>query len=744
MTAMRETTELPLTEEPSAPGGSSESPAPEQAFSFDELLRSLLLADDPMAVLKELVNDVNYRRAKDEATVLPVERFLMLRLLEADLFDEEELPPVQVVLLGHSHLLYLRCASESLAYGSFLRILRIEATLNELCFAFEHLPDLASASKQDLFRLSQRVINSICAQAPTVDTADWSYLAMPWQSSWGPTQRGEWAVRHAISDAIESVRLPFRLTARFRSNVAQGDVALEFDATPAAAFARSACVGDLGIVPTTHDMRRREASRYAARVGLLLAAHAFAASDRVRRVWVSAVSDTPARHECWYSVCLDRRAFSHVRLAALADPVAALRSLGASLNLDGDALLPTTPLFYLEDERFCPPMRHDLWQLSERTLPPAATLALGTHRVSGLVIHEELPRTLAAERVVRSLFEQGDDLGTSAERSVRAVLDAARATSDLTVWSAAERMASKIVAGTLELADPEAVRDELVEGDELTKSVNRAQRLLTGQRPSEALSLLRQTLKPLEEHGRYADTSAIAYRCFDSFAERVLHNRLFARDHRTVALVPDVYLLAHLMASSLHQVLPAEQGGDLRLAIAHARRAVEVAPLNAPAHLGLASCLQDAGDLAAAEDQLRAYLRCAFHPQGIALAYARMATLRAEADDARTTQACYQRCVRVVPGFLPYVLAQCQALMLQGLRFAEEMGPDAVDAALESLDIPLAPTEQISYYLMAGACAAIDAEVFPVARDLMRTVEALTGDDVMRGIRNSLELEPDV
>jgi hypothetical protein len=49
----------------------------------------------------------------------------------------------------------------------------------------------------------------------------------------------------------------------------------------------------------------------------------------------------------------------------------------------------------------------------------------------------------------------------------------------------------------------------------------------------------------------------------------------------------------------------------------------------------------------------------------------------------------------------------------------------------------------MAYALYDGATASVDAEVFPVAHDLLTSLEALTGDDVIHGIRMSLENEPD-
>ena len=44
---------------------------------------------------------------------------------------------------------------------------------------------------------------------------------------------------------------------------------------------------------------------------------------------------------------------------------------------------------------------------------------------------------------------------------------------------------------------------------------------------------------------------------------------------------------------------------------------------------------------------------------------------------------------------------------------------------------------------MEAAQGATDAEVFPVARGFATLLSALSGDDVMHGVANSMENEPD-
>jgi hypothetical protein len=173
------------------------------------------------------------------------------------------------------------------------------------------------------------------------------------------------------------------------------------------------------------------------------------------------------------------------------------------------------------------------------------------------------------------------------------------------------------------------------------------------------------------------------------------------------------------------------------------RRALDVAPLNTPATMLLSTVLDAAGDSDASSEVLSSYLVHAFHPQGIGYAYLKLAETAAEQGDERLAYSCYQMCLRSMPAFAPIVFAQSQALAEQGLIFPDDMGAREVQECLEAAGIPLAPTQHTFYSLFDGAIAATDAEVFPVARDMMTFIEALTGDDVMHAVRESLEREPD-
>ncbi len=750
-----EADEVPPSEPESESKGEAQSageaqpdqdPSATESFDFRGFCRALLLSPDFLKTLNEIVEDI--RERKNKGNELPGAELFLLSLLgeESLLWNNDEKRPehVELVRPSRSGVLYVRTMSSAMEYGTYLRILRIEAALNALRFCSDYYnDDLDGVGMEDLFRVWQRTTSSVCAQVSNVDTANWSYLAMPWQGPFGPSTGGEWAVRHALSEAIETVQVPYRLEATFRCNVSGGDVAIEFGVTPQRVFPRSAFVPGLGIVATTRQMREREASKYAARMGILLANHAFRASSRIQRVWVSAIRETPSKHECMYSVCMRRRDFSRLRMAAISDPFASLRSLGAIMAEEDGALSPVTPCFYLEDELFCPSRRHDIWKLSERVLPAPATMSLGASRVSGLAIHEELPRTLAADEVLRNMEKVSS--ANSTERSVRTVMNVAQSTSDISVWSAAERVATKLIDGRLDPQDADALHDELVEGDALSRSVSQAQRLLFAQQPHDALKILQNAVRAIDDQGLYRDTDTLAYRCFGSFAERVLYNRLYANGKQAVALAPDAYLSAQLALSTIYGSLPPEEGGSMERALAHANTALRVAPLSIPAHLSVATCLEAQQDLEAATERLNELLTIGYQPQGLAVAYHHLAHIHWQLGNSEASQACFMRGVSLFPPLLPYVATELQLFLeMDENASLQSMDQVAMEKALRSAGIPVAPTSRTTYILYDGATASVDAEVFPVAQDLMLALEVLYGDDVFHGIRMSLEREPDL
>ena len=772
------------------------APAPE-LLDMDELAHTLLHADDAIAELKHLVGNIRTKEAHaaDGEGTAPdaVSSYLARGLDEAGLFAADaDLPDVTVIRPSRSKTFYLRVDEGQVAWPDMVRVLAIEGALNRALFVWEHLsaeaedaeaaldaqalalkapedgqadgtdssaspadttdtaiptepaittdtaiptepealagtPDDAGATLstgtptiEDCYRFNQALVSSIAAQVGTdpIPHASMSDVM------------GEWGVRQSISAGIETFRLPLRLVANFRVNLMGGDAAIVTKLVPAGAQPASVWSEELGrIVPASHQMREMEATSYALRCILLLASHAFRCSRRLCHAFVAVVLDTPTRHACLLTGDVAREALRELDLARSFDAVATCRQLGLTFKLQDGALTEVEQGFSLDDERFCPSTRYATVDLSSRLLPRFEANLLGATRVSDLAINENARRS----EVARELFRE---LTPSTEKNVREILGLTSRDSDPSVVDAGRRTARALIDGSLSDDDAYGMEDEFVDGDELTRACQRASQLLERNRAHEAVGALTDALAPIDALDTYTDTDTVVWREFTSYVARTLYNRLLAKPGVTVRLVPDAYFGAQLLMATALML-----DGKTEAALGFARRAQDLNPLDMSGTLRATRCLEILGRQDEAARELRHYLAYAFDPQGIGTCYYRLAFMEWHLGNLDVADACYQKAVVSRASCSGAAMLELQTM--RAMTATKGVDPKQVEEVLEGADVPLAPTEKVVGVLVEAAQAATDAEVFPVARSFATLLGALSGDDVMHGVANSLEREPD-
>jgi tetratricopeptide (TPR) repeat protein len=722
----------------------AENPRVTSTLDIDVLSQRLMTSDDPLSDLGLVVADIRSREqdvggkgatsiiapnSSNQGALPPsnLEVFLADSLDDAGLLAPDvAIPSVSAVRPHTSHLFYLRVNDPELSYAAKLKVLGIEAALNAALLASTFFEDADDVPMEELVRFRQRVATSVTSQIPTI--AD----GLPTREEERPN--GEWAVRKGISTGIEHFQVPYRLQASFRTNVADGDVAFVVDLTPPSVMPAHVWVDGVGIVSATPEMRRRAATDYNLRVGILLAACAFRCSSLIQRVWVAGSVDTPQSHDCYYSVRFDREGFSKIPLTGTFDPVETYRSFAAVLDEHDGQLSPVRQDFSLESERFCPARRYETVELSKRVLADPFATALGAHRVAQLGIVEESKRIEVASQISRHLT-------SSTEENVRAIMELAGNDDDATVREAARRCATKLIDGAIAEDDPQAIQDEFVNGDALTIAVEKAKEQLSQKDAEGALSVTLGALEPLELAHAYEDTPAVEWRAFGSYVDRALYNRLLWDGSRETRLVPDAYLEAQLVVS-----VAALAQGQRSMATERARRAVEIAPLSIHSRLQLAQCLDAEGRSDDAMAEVGHLLELAHDPEGVGLGYFRMASYEWNRQDMRAARACYQRALSFMPGIANQMASQLSAIVLQlqgAATTSEPLSEGQVRAALAARDIAIAPTEEVSDVFFEGMRASLDAEIFPVAREFMTILGLMTHDDVYYGMLRSIEDEPD-
>ena len=709
------------------PGSAAPNPVPQEAppaqpsFSLDKLARRLYRADNPAAALVDFTESVEKRLFSGEA-VAPIESFLAHAFTDAGVGSNDvALPALTIVRPRTSGMFYIRLNEEEVPYLALLHVLGIEAALNAAQFATEYFGEEGPATEAEVWQLAHRVPSSVISQMSSIE---------PLLDDNGERYPdGEWATRAAISAGIESFRLPWRLSARFRINVAAGEAAFECDLAPLRLMWRRASIDGVHVVPATPEMQRRSANDYNARLAILLAACAFRASERIERVWVAGVIDTAHHHSCLYSVCFDRARFEHLTLDSIHDPVALLVSFGARIDAnDGMLLAPIQQSFSLDDARFCPPERYDPPEISSRMLPEDLAAALGTPSVSGLAIDEAGRRSAIARDISRSL-------GTSTAENVSTILRIAGDDPDPTVRAAAERTVEKLIEGSIP-EDVFSITREFTEGDSISAAVAQARTLLEARDIDTAEGMLGKLLEELES--TYADSPSVVWRVYTSYVDRAFCNRLGIDTGKTVLLAPTAYLEALLMHSLCLLLL-----GRHEESLDDARHAQKLAPLNAQAQLHTVQCLEAASKTLEAVEELKNLLAHAHDAMGIGFGYYRMAFFQWQLGEVECAQACYLRAIRFLPTVLTLAAPELQVMALQGAGRLADISDEAVDALLEKHGIPVAPTRGIGRIFFEAMRAALDAEIFPVAKSFLLTLGTIERDDVFFGVLRSLEDEPD-
>lgn len=686
-------------------------------LDFERLTRELSASSDPVASLATWA----IQTAADEESCA-LERRLAERLRGCGIFDDAlEMPQVRVVRPRTSGLFYLRVEDTQTTYGAMLRVLAIEAALNSALLCSAVLEDAAEASVEEVVRAEQRVARSIAAQAQT-----------PFETPEGEPTRGEWHARRAIAGGIECLRLPYRLTARFRVNVAAGAAAIECDLAVPELMPKSCYVDGLGVVPASAAMRRRAATDYNLRLVVLLAAYAFAAVEELDEVWVAGVVDTASSHACYCSARFAREDLEGLDLTRI-EPVSLLRFLCAEMDEADGRLSPVRQGFSLEDELFCPPERYASVELGARRFSGRVAELLGCSDVRGLAARQPAALEEAGRRASARL-------GDTTAANVRAVLESGREVAalyeDETIEEAARRVAEAIIAGDVDDTDPHAVQEAFVFADGLAAAVDEGQHLLLSGKAAEAAELLAAALAPIEAQGLYQDAPGVSWRVFDDYAQRALYNRLWAKKGQEVRLAPAAYLESLATLSAVHLAL-----GHADAAVQLARQAARLAPLSSQASLHYSSCLLAAERPEDAAEECSRLLLSASTPAGAGMGYLQMAHLQWMRGRTLAARACLQRASELLP--TQTLLAALQVAALAGFGHAEPLAAARVKEALDAYAIPFSPTEDVVATLVDVAGAALDEEVFWVARDALRLLVQTTRDDVLHGMLRSIEDEPD-
>lgn len=821
-----------------------EAPAHEQsdAFDLDDFSEVLCESEDPLTLLRIFVTSIeekDHERAdlaptstdQDDAVCaqqtnqkaqvpaepsqessrkpIAIERFAAHVLRHSGLFDNAvTLPDLVFVRLNATGFFYIRSKQQAFAPEAKQYILRIEQALNAIVLidkklhepqvkdadantnsmdartltneeAYSYLQDYAT----NILTLSKKLRTSADARANANTRTD------------STTNASEWAVRHFISYALETLALPIRLEANWRVNVAAGNIGLTFEAPTQSLFPPFLTINKQ-LVKATPEMLNMCASAYTLRLGVLLASICFDASPQIQHVWIAAERKVHMQTQTLLSVDFDRARFENAYREDTSDLVGFYRAFVPSYSLENCSLQPTSPLFSLDEARFCPEARYGSMYDSTKKLNTAQAHALGCTHASHLAIEEDEKRAEIMRALVPKLLSC--DQENACSHNVSVLMELANNTPDEAVRKACKRSAKSLIDGTLENT-PGAIAKAFVHGDELNVAVGRAVAACNKNDFTSCIEVLTPCLKAIDKQGLYQDSDLIKWRYFNNYIDRALYNKQYEqvelqqtiRDVRLKALELKAPQLENLSQSldfpslmnvdfsandasgkgfgtrasapapsttqelSLMLVPDAYYECLLGLSVAWAQlehfdkaldyvaRLIKIAPVDAQAHVQLIKCLMGLGHVKEAKAELYQYMEIAYAPEALALCYYQMSRIQIMENHKLAAEACLASAMHYMPHLSQIVQIEFPDGSTTDLKgFRDRLSKKELREILKTQDIPLAPTPEIKHFVYEGTKASIDAGLFGVARNFASFLGILASDDVVMGIIRSIEKDP--
>ena len=400
------------------------------------------------------------------------------------------------------------------------------------------------------------------------------------------------------------------------------------------------------------------------------------------------------------------------------NPEETYRMFGAVMDVDGEGgLKPISADFDLADSRFSPTGSQEEPELADRQFSPATAHVLGAQNSAGLAIQ----RVDLLQHGVNEFHDIARNTSLGSVEKAQRAMQVIESICDPELTGLASQVTSALIDGkdtpdfTFTLAD------------DLDKERLRARDMLFSGQADQAIEAAEAAVAHLDQV--YAAGHGVP-RYFNSYAERVVYNRLFATlDERTV-LIPDNLFYAHMeLADVLSQIKGAEA------AIPHLNRMVAYAPAYPLSHLKLAIQLARNEDWDSARAACLNALRVALDRDDAAFAYYRFAYAEWMLDRFDTAAAAYIMSDHIAPGAIGSLESELQELVSRADSQCIPV-PESVEAAAHVLathDLPVWPHIEVADIVRDAARVCVDEDMFVPARTLSVAVARMNdgeGDNI--------------
>lgn len=381
----------------------------------------------------------------------------------------------------------------------------------------------------------------------------------------------------------------------------------------------------------------------------------------------------------------------------------------AAMRTDGNgALMPTASQVSLRDLDYTPAAAQEEPEAAGRSFDARARRVLAAKDSLGLSIQREEVLESAVDFIKQMHREEQEGHTASAQAARRASAYIDRI-ADPELNENREELLRALIDKT-DIPDV-SFEDEKKLHDERMSLLHTA---MGGMDPRQALQDYEQLLARYD--ARYRQGPGVP-RFFNSYAERVVYNHLFATPGEKTLIIPDDLFYGHLLLAEAYGDF-SEQGAALR----HLNRAVSYAPSYAMVHLRQSVQLARSGDWAGARAACMNALNVAVDRLDAGYAYYRLAFTEWQLDRFVPAAACYRMAMTLgqdADGAAQDEFAELSRRMhLLGIQVPQS--DEEISAALQADSIPGWPDRQILVILERATHVCVDEGMFIPARTIAR------------------------
>ena len=387
----------------------------------------------------------------------------------------------------------------------------------------------------------------------------------------------------------------------------------------------------------------------------------------------------------------------------LVDPTDTSRMFDAEMDVDGmGSLKPVDATFDLRDTRFSPSGSQEEPELSDMRLRDGTARLFGCKDMMGLSIQ----RVDLLQRAVGEFHRlaQSDDIESVAK--AKQAMDIINAISDPELTELAPQVTSALIDGN-DTPDFSFTLAESLDADRL-----RARDLLFSGDIDQAIGTAEAALDHMDQ--TFAANPGVP-RYFNSYAERVIYNRMFATEGERTVLIPDNLFYMHMeLADVLAQIKGVEA------ALPHLNAMVQYAPAYPLSHLKLAVQLGRAEDWDPARAACLNALNVALDREDASFAYYRLAYAEWMCDRFDIAAAAYIMSEEIAPGRIAMLEGELQELINRAQSQCIPVPTNVPEAirVLSAAGLPVWPNTPVAPLMHKAARVCVDEGMFVPARTL--------------------------